>query len=475
MSDIDKHRLHPLTPVAKSGDVIVATTVFAITAGGSSLGELVDMVRNNWDTAYLRAVLLPLVALMVFLVIVGSLLYVGWRAISYEIHGTEVVYRSGIIRKKVRSARFDKIQAIELFEPINARIFGLAAVRLEQAGGTNSHVDIAYLKRADALALKDQLLGQTRRHTAAPTREKLDRAEDKPSPHNSPQDTATLSPEIIVPPIPVWMSLTAAALSKSTLISLLITIPLFIFQPLPTIAIFSFLLPLVVNAFQIIDRSYRFTVERDGETLNISYGLLNLERKTLHAERTHAVDMVQPVTWRLLDWWLVRVSVAGYGNAERGMLVLPIGNKEKAMKVVAALMGNTINPDLKEQSPADDLDNIRPQTSRPWEIYRSPQRARFVSPIDWNRQYVLLNEDFIISTRGRIGRSVAMAHRRHIQHLELSHGPFERLAGIESVTMAIIPGPVTIKARQLGLQDARGLIAEVAELDLNHYLSVSNR
>ena len=55
--------------------------------------------------------------------------------------------------------------------------------------------------------------------------------------------------------------------------------------------------------------------------------------------RIHAVEIRQPVLWRLTGWWIVQVDVAGYGamsGSDSGStMILPVGSKQQALQIAA--------------------------------------------------------------------------------------------------------------------------------------------
>ncbi|MDO5099746.1 MAG: PH domain-containing protein [Corynebacterium sp.] len=405
----DKQRVHFLTPVLRAWSVIFALGLFAVTTFGEQTVELIRKLLSSDMTETLQA--LGIIAAIV--AIGGAASIWWWKATSYTVTDHDVTFRRGVFNQKIRSARLDRTQAIDVVQPFHARIFGLAAVRIETAGGHNSRIEIGYLRRPVAQRLKERLLGEEE------------------------------AGQVIVHPIPVWRTLVSSMCSISAVISLA-SVLLTVGFELSVATLLPIFLGTIPNIWRTIDGSFRFTARQVGDTINVSYGLANLQRKTLDIRRAHAVSMKKPALWRPFGWWRVQVVVAGYGERLDGMTVLPVGDKHTAMALCDILMGYQLDPETPAQ----------PQ-------YRSPKTARWVSPVDWSKQAFELTETLAIEHRGRVGKKAAIAFRRHIQELTVRTGPIQRLVGVATVRMHLVRGPVKLTGRDLTLSDAWHLMAEV--------------
>ncbi|MFC5570279.1 PH domain-containing protein [Lysobacter yangpyeongensis] len=114
----------------------------------------------------LRQFVLPLVAAFFFggdrnelwpLIGVGVLALVSvWRYYTYRygFSGDALVVRSGVLERSVRVIPFARIHNVALQQSVLHRLFGVAEVRLESAGGQKPEAEMRVLKLADALALE---------------------------------------------------------------------------------------------------------------------------------------------------------------------------------------------------------------------------------------------------------------------------------------------------------------------------------
>jgi putative membrane protein len=120
----------------------------------------------------LRQFIVPLLALFLFkrgsanndfgnelwpLIGVGVLALVSvWRYFTYRYHidADRLVIRSGLLQRSLRIIPFARIHNVAVHQSLLHRIFGVAEVRLESAGGQKPEAQMRVLTLADALALE---------------------------------------------------------------------------------------------------------------------------------------------------------------------------------------------------------------------------------------------------------------------------------------------------------------------------------
>jgi len=114
----------------------------------------------------LKQFILPLIAAFFFggdrnelwpLIGVGVLAVLSvWRYFTYRygVADDALVVRSGVLERSVRVIPFARIHNVALQQSVLHRVFGVAEVRLESAGGQKPEAEMRVLKLADALALE---------------------------------------------------------------------------------------------------------------------------------------------------------------------------------------------------------------------------------------------------------------------------------------------------------------------------------
>ncbi|AJE32324.1 membrane protein [Corynebacterium humireducens NBRC 106098 = DSM 45392] len=421
--------VHRLTPLLKFWTVILAVLAVVV------VNVNVAVLTRAW--AWLeQGQFLPLLGLAGAFVLACALVWfasqVWWQAMGFRLDAEEVSLRQGVFNKALRTARYDRIQAVDVVESVVARVFGLASVRVETAGGGDSVIEIAYLPRAEAEAVRREVLARART-TPAP-------GADHPE-----------QGRVIVPEIPVARSLAAAALQGSSLGGVLAVFSVLL-SPLSWATLVPVLLGFVPVIWNQIDRAWRFTARLDDDTLHLSYGLADRRKQSIPLERIHGVRLVQPALWRATGWWFVSVSVAGYGATSgrnsATTTLLPVGSREQADALLAVI------------APA-------PLVDAP--TYTSPARARWVSPIDLRQQSVTVRDDAVITRKGRLSTRIAVIHPSHIQELSLTRGPLQQLLGLCTVRFDLVPGPVRMAGEDLTPEDGNALLNQLRRRALPAY------
>lgn len=426
-------RVHRLTPLLRLWSVILALiAAFALNLNMEALRDIFAFITGEHRGEALRDTALALAGFIAVCAVVWLASGLWWRRMGYQLGAEELSLRRGLLSVQLRTARYDRTQAVDVVEPVIARLFRLAAVRVETAGGQSSVIEIAYLKKSDAEALRDDILarvhGAPTSQTEAPAEESAEEPAEEPA---------------LVPEIPIARSLIAAALRTSTLFLVGFLI-LVVVTRLPLSAALPILVGALPNAWNVLDSSWRYTGRTDGEVLNITYGLADRRRQSIRLDRIHAVQITQPFLWRPLGWYEVRVSVAGYGASASGKAsgstrILPVGTLAQARQFL----------------PADAAPT-----------YASPARAKWVSPLDYRQQTVALTGGYVIVRNGRLNRRVKAIHTSHIQELTYRRGPISQALGLATVGLDLVQGPVRMDARNLTLADATALLTQLRSRQL---------
>lgn len=419
-------RVHRFTPLLRLWSVILA---------------LIAAFALNVNLEALRDTALALAGFVAVCAVVWLASGLWWRRMGYQLGGDELSLRRGLFSTQLRTARYDRTQAVDVVEPVIARLFRLAAVRVETAGGQSSVIEIAYLKKADAEALREDILARV--HGAPTPAADTDIDATAADLTSAPTPAEPAEEPALVPEIPIARSLMAAALRASTLFLVGFLI-LVVVTRLPLSTALPILVGAIPNAWNVLDSSWRYTARTDGEVLNITYGLADRRRQSIRLDRIHAVQITQPFLWRPLGWYEVRVSVAGYGASASGKAsgstrILPVGTLAQARQFL----------------PADAAPT-----------YASPARAKWVSPLDYRQQTVALTGDYVIVRNGRLNRRIKAIHTSHIQELTYRRGPISQALGLATVDFDLVQGPVRMAARNLTLADATALLARLRSRQL---------
>ena len=446
--DVDGYtRVHRLTPLLRFWSLILAlVAVFVLNINASMLSDVLSYLQGGHLGEVGRGTLLGIGGFVLLCAVIWLVSSIWWRKLGYKLTEDEIALRHGVISTSFRSARYERIQAVDVVESVIARLLGLATVRVETAGGRSSVIKIEYLSKAKAEELREELLRRTHGggSATAPSME----VEEEPA------------ADAMIPEIPILRTLLAELFRLPTLVTA-IFIGGLLFIP----GMWTALLPVIVGylgrVWSLVDSSWTFTALHDvpSNSLNISYGLADRRRQTIRINRIHGVRVSQPLLWRMFGWYEVHVSVAGYGAKSSGKQsgstrILPVGTREQALELLAL---------VSDLDRAQIEDYARPE-GHTQPTYTSPRRATWVSPVDRAQQSVTLVDEpqpVAIVHRGRVNRRVMVIGTPHIQELTLKVGPLSHLAGVRTVRFDLVAGPVRMAGQDLTPADASELLTRL--------------
>jgi putative membrane protein len=423
-------RPHPLTPFVRGWLVFVA---IAIGWGR----EIVTSAGENQFEPRGLAWLLPILGVVVLLAAFTG--FISWYFTRFVIDDEELRIETGAIFKKSTKIPFERLQSVDIIQPLAARMFGLAELRLD-AG--NSTTKLRYLTRSKASRFRDYLLARAHGHQASI--HDLDQQSvasvftdlgitDQPLVQVSPQRliiSFLLSTEWLIP----------AAMS----IIILVVTSAFGVVPLALGA----LIPLVIGMLSLVWRRvigmFNFTLAESSRGLRITRGLTNLTSQSVPIDRIQGVKTSQPLLWRPMGWYRVDIDILGYahGDSENNeststSVLLPVASLDE----VELALGRAL--------PGFDLDGV--------ELHTSPNRARWLRWFDfWTLRYGW-DDRILITEQGWITHVRDVVPHAKTQSVRIEQGPLQRALGLADVHVHTPRGPVNAVAHQLDEHAARDL------------------
>ncbi|HSF26109.1 MAG TPA: PH domain-containing protein, partial [Actinomycetes bacterium] len=329
-------RLHPLSPLVRGWKALAVLAAIGAQQGLGSGGPGRGLPSVG------------IVAAVIVVVLVGGLAagYLSWRFTRYEIDGDTLRVDTGLLFRRTRVARLDRLQAIDVIRPVVARALGLAELRLESAGGGDSHVPLAYLAEDEAYALRAELLARAAGIAA-----------------DTPAAPERVLAEVSLPDLLVSRVLTLGFLLGLGATLLLGAVAIVGGEVSLLAAVLPAAAASILPAGQQLLTHYGFTVADSPDGLRIRHGLLETSAQTVPPGRVQAVSVVEPLLWRRMRGWCrVEINVAGYAGAQAASetVLLPVGSRRTALEILARVL------------PGLDLDAI---PLRP-----APARARWCDP-----------------------------------------------------------------------------------------------
>lgn len=460
-------RVHWVTPLVWSVKYLL---IFVVVIGANIIDDLRGLIAElrspsdqdasaAWQLApYVAGVVLAIIA------VIGLVSWLSWRKIQYAVGDEAVYYHHGIIFRKQRYARLDRIQAIDMVRPLLARFFGLVALDVQTAGGSGSNVQVAYVKEDVGEALRNEILAraagvQAKRGTSvlqdAPPADALTQGESA-----NQSARYARAPEIEVLSVPTGRligSIFASAVTVVFLIALLgATIVVTVLQ-MPSLALIGALLPtaLILLAFPWMRFSgeFGFTLALSPDGIRTRHGLLETRAQTVPPRRIQAVEISQPLLWRPFGWWKVQVNIAGYGKGSdkentatsiAKNTLLPVGTLLDAQRVLWLVIADT-GMDNQQQQVADFIAGSG--TIDGFEHVES--KVKWIDWFTWRRRALRVTRTCLLIRDGFFIRTATVVPHERTQSLAASQGPVERLLHIANLHAHSVPGPATPAAYHL--------------------------
>jgi putative membrane protein len=430
-------RLSPLTPFVRSFVLLAAVLV------------------STWDDL-IRGDLGPFAWLL--LVVAGAGLVLGfasWLRTTYWVESDELRVDTGVVSRQSRRIRVDRIQGIDIVQPFVARLFGLAELRMDVAGGGDREGSLAFLPLAEAEGLRETLLA----------RRDAVRGDGGPAAAVAPgggPEAASQVPAVVLARLDPSMLVVSLLLSPESVVLVVLGAALVVvFVVLGHMGGVAGLVPIflafAVAQFRKLSAYYGFTVtaprgEETPATLQVRRGLFELSAQTVTLSRVQGVVVTEPLMWRPLGWARLDVSVAGQARSERdnrpsASTMMPVAPHAQVLALARTLLADSGSPDPAAVALAPP-----------------PARARWVAPV--RRRFLAggLGERLVISREGVLRRRTHVVPHARVQSLQLHQGPFQRRLRLADVSVDSPPGPVGVRLRHRDTAEARRLMDEARVL-----------
>ncbi|MCD9152923.1 PH domain-containing protein [Aeromicrobium duanguangcaii] len=420
----DAHRTHPLTALLQ-GLIWGAGVAVAVA------WQVIDFDDPQWWS------LLAVPGGFVIGVLAGL---VSWLFTRYVIDEDEIRVDRGVIFRSSRRIPFERLQSVDINEPLIARVVGLSELTIEMAGGSDSRTTLRFLTLVESRRLRRLLL--TRAHGTELTDEsgELPAEEQRTVLH-------VVEPDQIIIGTLLSLDFVAAALTAVGSI-----VAAFLFEDVGW-ALLGLIVPATWGVGQMIMNrivaQWNFTVSRGERGLRIERGLLSRSSQTIPYDRVQGIGVVEPIVWRRYGWSRLDVDVAGYGNVseDRGGVssttLLPIATDDVARRIIEELI-----PD-PERGTAPE---VRP-TRRSW----------IFAPIGWRFRSFAATLHTVTTTTGWITRHRSIVPHHKVQSVRLSQGPLQRRRGVATVQVHTPDGPVSATIKHLDAPVARDVTFDEVE------------
>ena len=521
------HRVSLVTPVLEGWKIVTGVLAFVTV---QNLDELVRAYRFISEHGFtlgggIGYYLLGLVAFIALWVGLGLL---SWWRRAYAVDADGVYLRSGILSRKLRTARLPRIQSVDVVHPLLGRIFGLGQLTVEVAGGRDSRVVIGFLTTRELQTLRDRILdlaagqidlpgpavegGAVGASAVGRDTGGIDDSASAVRPEDlAPEGAAgsQAAPEQRAVPMRAshFQEYPLYSVEGSVLFgSLLRSVSLYLSLILPTVVIVVGIIAYVVDdppsggvfalattfistvagavslVWSRFNNAWNFQAAATPSGIRMRYGLTSDTSRTLPPGRVHGVGIAQPILWRGKDWWKVNVTVAGREdrsqdgqNRQTSNLLLPVGSRDTALRALWLVVPDLGVPDpdrlLAQALIGRDDDGVgdpqAPAGSAERGFVRLSRRGRLFRPLTWRRAAIALTDTCVIIRHGRWRRRVAVFPYERIQSLRVRQGPLARRRGLAALRLDMVAQEVSASITNLDAADAKALAARISQRALH--------
>ncbi|WP_018531922.1 MULTISPECIES: PH domain-containing protein [unclassified Streptomyces] len=377
---VRERRLHPVTPLRRAWAPIAVLLGWAVHDMDQAQRQLARLTATTLTIGL--GVLVPAAALYGFLT---------WWFTHFAVTDTELRIRSGLLFRRTAHIRLDRLQAVDVTQPLLARFVGVAKLKLDVVG-TDKKDELAYLGEKEARDLRAELLARA----AGFAPESAHEVGEAPAQRILRTPPRTLAVALLLTGAP-WAMLLAA-----------VVVPTFLWFATHNLwTVIAVGVPLFGGAFTNgagrFIKEYDWTVGESPDGLRIDHGLLDRVHETVPPGRVQIVRVVEPLLWRRRGWVRVELHVAGSANS----VLVPVAPREQAEDVIARIL-----PGVAVPKPAD--------------FTAAPRRGRWCVPVWWRSYGVSVTESVFAARHGLLQRRISLVPHAKVQSVRLTQGPWER-------------------------------------------------
>ena len=433
------YKLHPISPVIHAVALLPALFGISIAIFAQS-GSFLTEFFPSLGPIFLAIASIAILGFVLALIDV-IFEYFRWRTFSFWLDSDgDLRVRSGIIFRNERRVQLSRMQAVDVVQPLAARIFSMATLVVEVAGQKDSRVSFKFLTLTHARELRQRFLEQssaTSPSSASPS-SSLNGIESPVLFRLRSQDLAL-----------------SLLLRTSTVLLLALTLVILIggywIEGWTGVlaAILTGGVPILIIVVEFVTY-YGFTITDSPQGLRMRYGLLKTENRTVPLGRVQAIDYIEPLLWRSRGWTRVAINIAGVGEKSQSgssqaqdTLLLPVAEISLAREVVTRTI-----PDL-------GIDGIS------W--HQAPARSIKRSPFQWRNLAMGWTGSAFAARRGRITRHTMVIPHVRTQSVHMTQGPWERALDLASLHVDTTPGPVKVVARHCDVNEVAQTMADQIE------------
>ncbi|MGW5636092.1 PH domain-containing protein [Streptomyces sp. NPDC003832] len=411
-----ERRLHPVTPLRRAWAPVAVVIGWAVHDPDQAQRQLTRLTTT--------VLLLALAGALLAAALYG---FLTWWFTHFAVTDSELRIRTGLVFRRTAHIRLERIQAVDVTQPLLARVAGVAKLKLDVVGADKKD-ELAFLGADEARALRAELLARAAGF----------------APETAHEVGEAPARELLrTPPRELALSLLLTGATWGTLTAALVVPPVLWFATHSLWTVLATAVPLLgaagANSVGRFVAEYDWTVADSPDGLRIDRGLLDRVHETVPPGRVQTVRVVRPLLWRRRGWVRVELDVAGSSNS----VLVPVAPREVAEAVIARVLpGVTVPPESA--------------------LSRSPRRARWYVPVWWKGYGLAVTDAVFAAHEGLLKRRLALVPHAKVQSVRLAQGPWQRALGIADVHVDT-GADKTVTARLRDAEEAARLLRAQAE------------
>ena len=320
------HRLHPLSPLVRSGRhlasfLILFLVLIFVSAGQAGRDFINDLV-------------------VVAIVLVAGV--ISWAVTRWRVANGVLLIETGLIRRQSRRFPLSQVQAIDVEQTGLARVLGLAEIRLRMAGADSSGGRLVALRLSEAQGLRQELLSLTSAAPASAAPASAAPASAAPAPSRE-RVVFRVHPGRLA--VALVFSITGVIVA--VVIAAVAVLAALVHSPAATASYLPVAVGVVIGVWRQFNGEYGTIVAVAPDGLRLRSGLVQTTAETIRPGRIQAVRLVEPLVWRAFGWCRLEVDVAGprqrrenRSEARRLRALVPVGTRADAERMLSELVAS---------------------------------------------------------------------------------------------------------------------------------------
>ena len=411
-----ERRLHPVTPFRRAWAPVAVLVGWAVHDPTQAQEQLTRLTTTTL-----------LIALGVLVPVAAAYGFLSWWFTHFAVTDGELRIRTGLLFRRTAHIRLERIQAIDVTQPLLARIAGVAKLRLDVVGAEKKD-ELSFLGEDEARALRAELLARAAGFAAETAHE---------------VGEAPARELLRVPPRDLAIALLLTGATWGALAAVLVVPPVLWLVTHSVVTVLATGLPMLgaagARSAGRFAGEYDWTVGESPDGLRLDRGLLDRTHETVPPGRVQTVRIVEPLLWRRRGWVRVELDVAGSANS----VLLPVAPREAAEAVLARVLPGVTVPRAAARA-------------------RPPRRAGRCVPLWWRGYGIAVTDGVFAARHGLLRRRLSLVPHAKVQSVRLTQGPWQRLWRLADVHVDT-GADKTVTARLRDAGEAAELLRAQAE------------